>query len=91
MFLFFFFSPLYHSESDITLERDESAEKMSEETEADSQSDGRENESELSFFPNENKEDFIFQKTLTAVQSWFTLFGWSKGPNPVSIPHSLRR
>lgn len=64
---------------------------MSEETEADSQSDGRENESELSFFPNENKEDFIVQKTLTAVQSWFTLFGWSKGPNPVSIPHSLRR
>ncbi|XP_052530326.1 cilia- and flagella-associated protein 47 [Tympanuchus pallidicinctus] len=81
----------HDSWSDITLERDESAEKMTEETEADSQSDGRENESELSFFPNENKEDFIFQKTLTAVQSWFTLFGWSKGPNPVSIPHSLRR
>uniref|UniRef100_G1NP62 Cilia- and flagella-associated protein 47 domain-containing protein n=1 Tax=Meleagris gallopavo TaxID=9103 RepID=G1NP62_MELGA len=64
---------------------------MREDSEADSQSDGRENESELSFFPNENKEEFIFQKTVTAVQSWFTLFGWSKGPNPVSIPHSLRR
>ncbi|NXY24506.1 CFA47 protein, partial [Atrichornis clamosus] len=33
----------------------------------------------------------FFQKTLTAVRSWFTLFGWSKGQNPVSIPHSLRR
>ncbi|KFV91093.1 Calponin homology domain-containing protein 2, partial [Eurypyga helias] len=33
----------------------------------------------------------FFQKTLTAVKNWFTLFGWPKGQNPVSIPHSLRR
>ncbi|NXC08189.1 CFA47 protein, partial [Orthonyx spaldingii] len=33
----------------------------------------------------------FFQKTLAAVKSWFTLFGWSKGQNPISIPHSLRR
>ncbi|NXM54781.1 CFA47 protein, partial [Illadopsis cleaveri] len=33
----------------------------------------------------------FFQKTLTAVKSWFTLFGWSKGQNPISVPHSLRR
>ncbi|NXA84636.1 CFA47 protein, partial [Thryothorus ludovicianus] len=33
----------------------------------------------------------FFQKTLNAVKSWFTLFGWSKGQNPISIPHSLRR
>ncbi|NXO38377.1 CFA47 protein, partial [Locustella ochotensis] len=33
----------------------------------------------------------FFQKTLTAVKSWFTLFGWPKGQNPISIPHSLRR
>ncbi|NXK65252.1 CFA47 protein, partial [Sylvietta virens] len=33
----------------------------------------------------------FFQKTLCAVQSWFTLFGWSRGQNPISIPHSLRR
>ncbi|NWW79211.1 CFA47 protein, partial [Climacteris rufus] len=33
----------------------------------------------------------FFQKTLSAVKSWFTLFGWSKGQNPISIPHSLRR
>ncbi|NXL22848.1 CFA47 protein, partial [Setophaga kirtlandii] len=32
----------------------------------------------------------FFQKTLNAVQSWFTLFGWSKGQNPISIPYSLR-
>ncbi|NXP36073.1 CFA47 protein, partial [Leiothrix lutea] len=32
----------------------------------------------------------FFQKTLTAVKSWFTLFGWSKGQNPISVPHSLR-
>ncbi|KFU94786.1 Uncharacterized protein CXorf59, partial [Chaetura pelagica] len=33
----------------------------------------------------------FFQKTLTAVKNWFTLFGWSAGQNPVSIPYSLRR
>ncbi|KFQ47697.1 Calponin homology domain-containing protein 2, partial [Nestor notabilis] len=33
----------------------------------------------------------FFQKTLTAVKNWFTLFGWSKGQNPVSVPYSLRR
>ncbi|NXT63917.1 CFA47 protein, partial [Chaetops frenatus] len=33
----------------------------------------------------------FFQKTLAAVKSWFTLFGWSKGQNPISIPDSLRR
>ncbi|NXW76536.1 CFA47 protein, partial [Hirundo rustica] len=33
----------------------------------------------------------FFQKTLAAVKSWFTLFGWSKGQNPISVPHSLRR
>ncbi|NXW65520.1 CFA47 protein, partial [Eurystomus gularis] len=32
----------------------------------------------------------FFQKTLTAVKNWFTLFGWSNGQNPISIPYSLR-
>ncbi|NWU64011.1 CFA47 protein, partial [Pterocles burchelli] len=32
----------------------------------------------------------FFQKALTAVKNWFTLFGWSKGQNPLSIPYSLR-
>ncbi|NXH20533.1 CFA47 protein, partial [Bucco capensis] len=33
----------------------------------------------------------FFQKTLTAVKNWFTLFGWPEGQNPISIPYSLRR
>ncbi|NXD08609.1 CFA47 protein, partial [Nothocercus nigrocapillus] len=33
----------------------------------------------------------FFQKVQTAIQNWFSLFGWSKGPNPISIPYSLRR
>ncbi|KFP78304.1 Calponin homology domain-containing protein 2, partial [Acanthisitta chloris] len=33
----------------------------------------------------------FFHQTLTAVKNWFTLFGWSKGQNPISVPHSLRR
>ncbi|NWX20809.1 CFA47 protein, partial [Aegotheles bennettii] len=32
----------------------------------------------------------FFQKTLTAVKNWFTLFGWSTGQNPISIPYTLR-
>ncbi|XP_044297815.1 cilia- and flagella-associated protein 47 isoform X4 [Varanus komodoensis] len=45
-----------------------------------------------SFFPAEGTQEYaFFQKVITAVQNWFTLFGWSKGPNPISIPHSLRR
>ncbi|PKK24954.1 cilia and flagella associated protein 47 [Columba livia] len=79
------------SESDTTSES-ESYETMSEESEGDSQNDERENKSELSFFPDEDKEEYnFFQKTLTAVKNWFTLFGWSKGQNPISIPYSLRR
>ncbi|NXI58169.1 CFA47 protein, partial [Chloroceryle aenea] len=33
----------------------------------------------------------FFQKTLTAVKNWFTLFGWPNGQNAISIPYSLRR
>uniref|UniRef100_A0A672UFJ3 Cilia- and flagella-associated protein 47 domain-containing protein n=1 Tax=Strigops habroptila TaxID=2489341 RepID=A0A672UFJ3_STRHB len=64
---------------------------MSEESsETDSQSGERENK--FSFFPHEDQQEYIFfQKTLTAVKNWFTLFGWSKGQNPISIPYSLRR
>ncbi|XP_068773049.1 cilia- and flagella-associated protein 47 isoform X2 [Struthio camelus] len=75
------------SESDTILENESI--KMNE---ANSQSDGRRNKFELSLFPDEDKEEYIFfQKVLTAVQNWFSLFGWSKGPNPISIPYSLRR
>ncbi|CAH2223146.1 cilia- and flagella-associated 47 [Pelobates cultripes] len=45
---------------------------------------------ELSFFPEEDSEEgFFFQKVLTAVQMWFSLFGWASGCNPISIPNSL--
>ncbi|XP_062432984.1 cilia- and flagella-associated protein 47 [Rhea pennata] len=75
------------SESDTVLENENV--KMNE---ADSRSDVRKKKNELSLFPDENKEEYIFfQKVVTAVQNWFSLFGWSKGPNPVSIPYSLRR
>ncbi|XP_053166997.1 cilia- and flagella-associated protein 47 isoform X2 [Hemicordylus capensis] len=47
---------------------------------------------EQSVLPAEGTEEYaFFQKVIMAVQKWFTLFGWSKGPNPISIPHSLRR
>ncbi|XP_068035888.1 cilia- and flagella-associated protein 47 isoform X3 [Anomalospiza imberbis] len=69
----------------------EEDEEKSEESEPDSESDGKGNKRELSFFPDEDKEEYIFfQKTLNAIKSWFTLFGWSKGQNPISIPYSLR-
>ncbi|XP_077637788.1 cilia- and flagella-associated protein 47 [Lonchura striata] len=77
------------SESD-AYESEEDEEK-SEESETDSESDGKGNECELSFFPDEDKEEYIFfKKTLDAVKSWFTLFGWPTGQNPISIPYSLR-
>ncbi|XP_041343867.1 cilia- and flagella-associated protein 47 [Pyrgilauda ruficollis] len=70
----------------------EENEETSEESETDSESDGKGNKHELSFFPDEDEEEYnFFQKTLNAVQSWFALFGWSKGQNPISIPYSLRR
>lgn len=88
---------MYHSES-TTFESEsdeyesEDSEETSEESETDSGSDRNGNKRELSFFPDEDKEEYIFfQRTLTAVKSWFTLFGWSKGQNPISIPYSLRR
>ncbi|XP_074844435.1 cilia- and flagella-associated protein 47 [Carettochelys insculpta] len=59
---------------------------------AGGQSEEKENKFQLALFPDEDTEEYIFfQKVITAVQNWFTLFGWSKGPNPISIPHSLRR
>lgn len=86
---------MHHSES-TTSESDQCGsdenEDTSDESETDNQSDGKRDKRELSFFPNEDKEEYtFFQKILTAVRSWFTLFGWSKGQNPISIPHSLRR
>uniref|UniRef100_A0A8C6JGH3 Cilia- and flagella-associated protein 47 domain-containing protein n=1 Tax=Melopsittacus undulatus TaxID=13146 RepID=A0A8C6JGH3_MELUD len=70
----------------------ESDETMMSEQNSETGSQKEERENKFSFFPNEDQEEYIFfQKTLTAVKNWFTLFGWSKGQNPISIPYSLRR
>ncbi|XP_069613759.1 cilia- and flagella-associated protein 47 [Ranitomeya imitator] len=45
---------------------------------------------ELSFFPEEDSEEWMFfQKVLTTVQTWFSLFGWASGCNPITVPQSL--
>ncbi|XP_077338680.1 cilia- and flagella-associated protein 47 [Lithobates pipiens] len=45
---------------------------------------------ELLFYPEEDTEEWIFfQKVLTTVQTWFSLFGWPSGCNPITIPDSL--
>uniref|UniRef100_A0A7N4PXI9 Cilia and flagella associated protein 47 n=1 Tax=Sarcophilus harrisii TaxID=9305 RepID=A0A7N4PXI9_SARHA len=44
------------------------------------------------FYPDEDKKEYaFFEKVVTAVEMWFSLFGWSHGPNPISIPDSIRR
>uniref|UniRef100_A0A4W3IXA4 Calponin-homology (CH) domain-containing protein n=1 Tax=Callorhinchus milii TaxID=7868 RepID=A0A4W3IXA4_CALMI len=42
-------------------------------------------------FPDDNEEVPFCERVLTAVQNWFSLFGWSKGMHSISIPYSLRR
>lgn len=82
---------MYYAESDAAFESESDGE-MSRESKPDRQSDGREKKHKLSLFPAEDEEDYIFfQKTRAAVKNWFTLFGWSSGQNPISIPYSLRR
>ena len=42
-------------------------------------------------FPEEDSEEGIFHtEVLLAVQRWFAAQGWGGGPNPISIPDSLR-
>ncbi|XP_072471294.1 cilia- and flagella-associated protein 47 isoform X2 [Notamacropus eugenii] len=44
------------------------------------------------FFPDEDKKEYpFFEKVVTAVQTWFSLFGWAQGLNPISVPESIRR
>ncbi|XP_046887323.1 cilia- and flagella-associated protein 47-like [Hypomesus transpacificus] len=43
-------------------------------------------------FPRaESEEGLYYHSVLLAVQKWFSLFGWPRGPNPISLPHTLRR
>ncbi|CAG04992.1 unnamed protein product, partial [Tetraodon nigroviridis] len=32
-----------------------------------------------------------YEKVLLAAKRWFSFFGWSCGPHPISVPHTLRR
>lgn len=42
-------------------------------------------------FPDENSEEGIFHmEVLAAVQRWFTAQGWPGGPNPITVPETLR-
>ncbi|XP_066563691.1 cilia- and flagella-associated protein 47-like [Amia ocellicauda] len=42
-------------------------------------------------FPTADSELGYFYQTVTkAVQKWFSLFGWPKGPHPITIPQTLR-
>ncbi|XP_068919939.1 cilia- and flagella-associated protein 47 [Petaurus breviceps papuanus] len=44
------------------------------------------------FFPDEDKKEYpFFEKVVIAVETWFSLFGWSQGLNPISVPESIRR
>ncbi|XP_069034828.1 cilia- and flagella-associated protein 47-like isoform X2 [Lepisosteus oculatus] len=44
----------------------------------------------LTFPTGDSEEAFFFQAVLKAVQKWFSLFGWPRGPHPITIPQSLR-
>ena len=33
----------------------------------------------------------FFMKTINAVQTWFSLFGWPEGPHSLHIPETVRR
>ncbi|XP_072900577.1 cilia- and flagella-associated protein 47-like [Hemitrygon akajei] len=48
--------------------------------------DRKNNLKELMFSSN----NVFSQKVLTAVQIWFSFFGWSNGMHPISVPESLR-
>uniref|UniRef100_A0A8C7KSR8 Calponin-homology (CH) domain-containing protein n=1 Tax=Oncorhynchus kisutch TaxID=8019 RepID=A0A8C7KSR8_ONCKI len=43
-------------------------------------------------FPGQDSEEGLYYHSiLQAVQKWFSQFGWPRGPNPISLPRSLRR
>ncbi|KAL3045754.1 hypothetical protein OYC64_013917 [Pagothenia borchgrevinki] len=39
----------------------------------------------------DSEEGLYYHNVLLAVERWFSLFGWPSGPNPISVPHTLRR
>uniref|UniRef100_UPI00398E85F1 cilia- and flagella-associated protein 47-like isoform X2 n=1 Tax=Pristiophorus japonicus TaxID=55135 RepID=UPI00398E85F1 len=52
--------------------------------------DRKNNLGELLFSTECLTEETFCEKVITAVQTWFSLFGWSNGMHPISIPESLR-
>ncbi|KAL1021786.1 hypothetical protein UPYG_G00017930 [Umbra pygmaea] len=44
------------------------------------------------FFPEQDSEEGLYyHAVLQAVQKWFSQFGWPRGPNPISLPNTLRQ
>lgn len=44
------------------------------------------------FSPKEGTRTYdFFLKTINAVQTWFSLFGWPEGPHSLRIPETVRR
>ncbi|XP_077958392.1 cilia- and flagella-associated protein 47-like isoform X2 [Gasterosteus aculeatus] len=43
------------------------------------------------FSATDSEEGLFSQNVLMAAERWFSLFGWPSGPNPISVPHTLRR
>ncbi|KAL4597518.1 cilia- and flagella-associated protein 47, partial [Arapaima gigas] len=41
--------------------------------------------------PGGSGEGLFFRSVRGATQRWFVQFGWPRGPNPVTIPHAVRR
>ncbi|XP_041438289.1 cilia- and flagella-associated protein 47 isoform X2 [Xenopus laevis] len=45
---------------------------------------------ELSLYPEEYTDEWLFfQNVLAAVRTWFSIFGWPSGCNPITIPQSM--
>ncbi|XP_067896652.1 cilia- and flagella-associated protein 47-like isoform X2 [Heterodontus francisci] len=77
------------SVSDASESRDSKVDKKNSEDETEFL-DRKNNLGELLFSAENIAEDIFYQKVLTAVRTWFSLFGWSNGIHPISIPESLR-
>eukprot|EP00079_Xenopus_tropicalis_P021661 XP_012813080.1 PREDICTED: cilia- and flagella-associated protein 47 isoform X1 [Xenopus tropicalis] len=45
---------------------------------------------ELSLYPEEETDEWLFfQNVMSSVRTWFSLFGWPSGCNPITIPQSM--
>ncbi|XP_029785500.1 cilia- and flagella-associated protein 47 [Suricata suricatta] len=52
----------------------------------------KEEKNEQFFTPEEGTKAYdFFEKVVHAAQTWFSLFGWPRGPHSFSIPETIRR